>query len=71
MFECYVDAPPHAMAQPASVEESPTVDKSCGSDELHRYFLFCSERQVGRARAWLAAAGYTPVTPARCSNRSV
>ncbi|MFW3112868.1 hypothetical protein MHAE_03755 [Mycobacterium haemophilum DSM 44634] len=29
-------------------------------DELHRYFLFCSERQVGRARAWLAAAGYTP-----------
>ncbi|WP_454560696.1 UPF0158 family protein [Mycobacterium haemophilum] len=40
-------------------------------DELHRYFLFCSERQVGRARAWLAVAGYTPVTPARCSNRSV
>lgn len=29
-------------------------------EELQRYFLFSSERQVGRARAWLAAAGYRP-----------
>jgi hypothetical protein len=29
-------------------------------EELQRYFLFISERQVGRARAWLAATGYRP-----------
>jgi hypothetical protein len=29
-------------------------------DELQRYFLMSSERQRGRARAWLAAAGYRP-----------
>ena len=28
--------------------------------ELQRYFVFSSERQRGRARAWLAAAGYRP-----------
>ncbi len=29
-------------------------------EELQRYFLFSGERQLGRARAWLAAAGYRP-----------
>lgn len=29
-------------------------------EELQRYFLFANERQLGRARAWLAAAGYSP-----------
>jgi hypothetical protein len=29
-------------------------------DELQRYFLWSSERKRGRARAWLAAAGYRP-----------
>jgi Uncharacterised protein family (UPF0158) len=33
-------------------------------DELQRYFLFSGERQRGRARAWLAAAGYRPVKAA-------
>jgi hypothetical protein len=32
-------------------------------EELQRYFLFINERQVGRARAWLAEAGYRPVRP--------
>ena len=34
-------------------------------EELHRYFLFSGERQRGRARAWLAAAGYRPVSAAK------
>jgi hypothetical protein len=29
-------------------------------DELQRYFQFSEERKRGRARAWLAAAGYRP-----------
>ncbi len=29
-------------------------------EELQRYFSFTNERQLGRARAWLAAAGYRP-----------
>jgi hypothetical protein len=29
-------------------------------DELERWYAFCEERQRGRARAWLAAAGYRP-----------
>lgn len=33
-------------------------------EELQRYFAFSSERQLGRARAWLAAAGYRPARPA-------
>ncbi len=33
-------------------------------DELQRYFVFSNERQLGRARAWLAAAGYRPARPA-------
>jgi hypothetical protein len=34
-------------------------------EELQRYFQLSEERQHGRARAWLAAAGYRPVRPAR------
>jgi len=34
-------------------------------EELQRYFLFSAERTVGRARAWLAAAGYRPTTAAK------
>jgi hypothetical protein len=34
-------------------------------EELQRYFQFSAERKRGRARAWLAAAGYRPVRPAR------
>jgi hypothetical protein len=34
-------------------------------EKLQRYFLFHGERQRGRARAWLAAAGYRPVKRAR------
>ncbi len=34
-------------------------------EELQRYFQLSEERQRGRARAWLAAAGYRPVRPAR------
>jgi hypothetical protein len=34
-------------------------------EELQRYFQFSEERQRGRARAWLAAAGYRPVRRAR------
>ena len=30
-------------------------------DELQRYFQFSEDRKRGRARAWLAAAGYRPV----------
>ncbi|MGO9152669.1 UPF0158 family protein [Mycobacterium sp.] len=33
--------------------------------ELQRYFQLSEERQRGRARAWLAAAGYRPVRQAR------
>jgi hypothetical protein len=29
--------------------------------ELERWYLFSDERQRGRARAWLAAAGYAPI----------
>ena len=29
-------------------------------DELERWYAFSDERKQGRARAWLAAAGYTP-----------
>jgi hypothetical protein len=28
--------------------------------ELERWYAFSDERQRGRARAWLAAAGYSP-----------
>jgi hypothetical protein len=28
--------------------------------ELDRWFVFSDERRSGRARAWLAAAGYAP-----------
>lgn len=38
---------------------------SCWPEELQRYFQFSEERKRGRARAWLAAAGYRPVRPAR------
>ena len=34
-------------------------------EELQRYFQFSAERKRGRARAWLAEAGYRPVRPAR------
>lgn len=34
-------------------------------EELQRYFLFSGERQLGRARAWLAAAGYRPAKAAK------
>ncbi len=33
-------------------------------EELRRYFQFSEERKRGRARAWLAAAGYRPVRAA-------
>jgi len=33
-------------------------------DQLERWYLFSDDRQRGRARAWLAAAGYTPTLPA-------
>ena len=32
-------------------------------DELDRWFAFAEERQRGRARAWLADAGYQPLAP--------
>jgi hypothetical protein len=32
-------------------------------DELERWYAFPEERQRGRARAWLAAAGYWPAPP--------
>jgi hypothetical protein len=32
-------------------------------DELDRWFAFSEERQRGRARAWLANAGYKPCVP--------
>jgi hypothetical protein len=32
-------------------------------DELERWYAFPEERQRGRARAWLAAAGYRPAPP--------
>lgn len=32
-------------------------------DELERWFACSEERQRGRARAWLAAAGYSPAPP--------
>lgn len=31
--------------------------------QLERYYLLSNERQRGRARAWLAAAGYRPTQP--------
>ena len=31
--------------------------------ELDRWHAFSDERQRGRARAWLADAGYRPLTP--------
>jgi Uncharacterised protein family (UPF0158) len=34
-------------------------------EELQRYYLLSSERQRGRARAWLAAAGYRPASTAK------
>jgi hypothetical protein len=34
-------------------------------EELQRYFLFSSERQLGRARSWLAAEGYRPAKAAK------
>lgn len=34
-------------------------------EELQRYVEFSAERKRGRARAWLAAAGYRPAPPAR------
>jgi Uncharacterised protein family (UPF0158) len=34
-------------------------------EELQRYFLFSSERQLGRARSWLAAEGYRPANAAK------
>lgn len=33
--------------------------------ELERWYAFSDERQRGRARAWLAAAGYSPRRPER------
>jgi hypothetical protein len=33
--------------------------------ELERWYTFSNERQRGRARAWLAAAGYSPRRPER------
>jgi uncharacterized protein UPF0158 len=33
--------------------------------ELERWHAFSAERQRGRARSWLAAAGYSPRWPAR------
>jgi hypothetical protein len=33
---------------------------ACSPGELERYYNFSDERQRGRARAWLHAAGYTP-----------
>lgn len=33
--------------------------------ELERWYAFSDERQRGRARAWLAAAGYSPCRPER------
>jgi hypothetical protein len=36
-------------------------------DELERWYTFSDERQRGRARAWLAAAGYAPQPPAGSS----
>jgi Uncharacterised protein family (UPF0158) len=35
--------------------------------ELDRYFQLCSERQCGRARAWLAGEGYRPTPAAQAS----
>lgn len=32
-------------------------------DELERWFAFSEDRQCGRARAWLAGAGYRPLPP--------
>ena len=34
-------------------------------EELQRYFLFSSERKLGRARSWLAAEGYRPAKAAK------
>jgi hypothetical protein len=34
-------------------------------EELERYYLLSGERQRGRARAWLAAAGYRPASTAK------
>jgi hypothetical protein len=34
-------------------------------EELQRYYLFSGERQRGRARAWLASAGYRPAGTAK------
>ena len=33
--------------------------------ELEAWYAFSDERQRGRARAWLAAAGYSPRVPGR------
>jgi hypothetical protein len=33
---------------------------ACWPDDLERWYAFSNERQRGRARAWLAAAGYSP-----------
>jgi hypothetical protein len=32
-------------------------------DQLEAWYAFSEERQLGRARAWLADQGYTPVRP--------
>jgi hypothetical protein len=32
-------------------------------DQLERWYTFSEERQRGRARAWLAAAGWSPASP--------
>lgn len=34
-------------------------------DELERWFAYSEDRQRGRARAWLAQAGYYPVPRSR------
>jgi Uncharacterised protein family (UPF0158) len=39
-------------------------------EELARYLLLSTERQRGRARAWLAAAGYRPVSTANTHVRA-
>lgn len=37
--------------------------------ELERWFAFSEDRQRGRARAWLAAAGYRPSPPLQAAER--
>ncbi|MFC9691056.1 hypothetical protein ACFTSF_21065 [Kribbella sp. NPDC056951] len=41
------------------------LDGEAVQDQLTRWTLFRDERQLGRARAWLAAAGYRPSIPTR------